>query len=87
MYGGARLLTTIQPEKLEEALNLLRGAFPIPIRSTYLKGKTGLRDFLYEKLGCSLMEAEAMVDTLENAARIEFKKDPGGVSSGTWEMH
>jgi hypothetical protein len=85
--GGVRLSIPIHPEKLEEALNLLRGAFPGPVQSTYLKGKTGFRDFLYEKLGCSLMEAEAMVDTLEGADRIEFKKDPGGVSSGTWEMH
>ena len=77
----------MKTQKLVEAGNLLRGAFPGPIRSPYLKGKTGFRDFLYERLGCSFAEAEAMVDTLENAGRIEFKKDPGGVSAGTWEIH
>jgi hypothetical protein len=71
-------LIAMKTQEMEEARNLLRGAFPGPIWSTYLKWKTGFRDFLYERLSCSLAEAEAMVDTLEDAGGIKFEKDPGG---------
>ena len=79
-------MSTVSSEKWEEALHLLRETFRGPVRSTYLRGKTDLRDFLYGELGCSLMEAEALVDTLESEGRIKFKKDPEGISSGTREV-
>jgi hypothetical protein len=74
-------------EKMEQALNLLRHAFPNPVEVPYLEGKTIFRDYLYERAGCSLMEAEALVDTLEGEAKIEFKKDAGGSNSVRWEIH
>jgi hypothetical protein len=71
---------------MEEADRLLRERFPAPFRNSYLGGKTIFRDFFYENLGCSLLEAEEWVDTLERLGRIKFQPDPGKGGHGTWEI-
>ena len=71
---------------MEEADRLLRERFPAPFRSSYLAGKTIFRDFLYENLGCSLLEAEEWVDTLEGLGRIKFQHALGESGQGTWEV-
>jgi hypothetical protein len=74
------------PARMEEADRLLRERFPAPFRNSYVGGKTIFRDFLYENLSCSLLEAEEWVDTLERSGRIKFQQDPGRGGHGTWEV-
>lgn len=71
---------------MEEADRLLRERFPAPFRNSYLGGKTIFRDFFYEDLGYSLLEAEEWVDTLERLGRVKFQQDPGESGQGTWEI-
>jgi hypothetical protein len=42
----------------------------------YLRGRSWFRDVLVEELGCSELEAEELVDTLENNGYIRFLGDP-----------
>ena len=73
----------------EEVGRLLRERFRAPFRHSYVGGKTIIRDFVYENLGCSLLEAEEWVDTLERQGGIKFQQDmedmeEGGL--GTWKI-
>jgi hypothetical protein len=74
-------------EKLNTAYDLLQRSFSNPIRNTYFRGKTEFRDFLYEKMECSLLEAEIIVDALEKNGRVEFRRFRKGMRYGTWEIH
>jgi len=44
----------VDAKKLNAAYDLILYHFSSPIRNTYFLGKTEFRDFLYDKLGCSL---------------------------------
>lgn len=77
----------IDVEKMSTAHHLISYEFPSAIRETYLRGKTEFRDLLYEKMGCSLLEAEILVDALEKNGKIEFRKFRRGMRYGTWEIH
>jgi hypothetical protein len=77
----------IEVEKVNTAYYLISQSFPNPFRNTYLRGKTEFRDFLYEKMGCSLLEAEIMVDVLEKDGKIEFRRFGKAMRYGTWEIH
>jgi hypothetical protein len=72
--------------RMEAADRLLGEGFPAPFRNSYLGGKTIFRDFFYENLACSLLEAEAWVDALERLGRIKFQQDPGESGQGSWEI-
>jgi len=72
--------------RMEKANRLLKERFPSPFRNSYLGGKTIFRDLFYENLGCSLLEAEEWVDTLERMGRIKFQQDPAKGGHGTWEI-
>jgi hypothetical protein len=76
----------IDVEKYSRSCDLISGNFSSPFRDTYRRGKTRLRDLLYEKLGCSLLEAEAMVDEMERTGRILFSRSERGGLLGTWEI-
>lgn len=73
--------------KIDKAHHLLSHRFAFPFRATYLRGKTEFRDFLYEEMGCSLLEAEMLVDTLEKNGRIGFQRSRKGARYGTWSVH
>jgi hypothetical protein len=77
----------IDGEKMNVAYHLISSGFPSTIRETYLRGKTEFRDFLYEKMGCSLLEAEVLIDALEKKGKIEFRKFRKSMRYGTWEIH
>lgn len=77
----------IDVEKMNVADHLISKGFPDVIRDTYLRGKTEFRDFLYEKKGCSLLEAKVMIDALEKNGKIEFRKFRKSMRYGTWEIH
>jgi hypothetical protein len=70
--------------KMNTAYHLILRSFPNQFRNTYLRGKTEFRDFLYEKMGCSLLEAEIMVDALEKNGKIEFRRFRKGMHYGEW---
>ena len=61
--------------------------FVSPIQTTYSLGKTEFRDLLYDKLGCSLDEAEKLVDALEEMNKIEFQRTQKGSRYGFWIIH
>jgi hypothetical protein len=42
----------------------------------YLRGRSYFRDVLVQELGCSELEAEQLVDTLENNGYLRFEGDP-----------
>lgn len=54
----------------------------------YLRGKTALRDAVVEKLGCSALEAEELVDTMESRGFLHFDGSPARRSEAdsTWEI-
>jgi hypothetical protein len=72
--------------KFSRAYRLLLKGFPSPFRETYRRGKTEFRDFLYDKMGCSFLEAEILVDALEKNKRIEFRRLGKGMRYGEWEI-
>jgi hypothetical protein len=77
----------IDAERLNRAYHLILLRFITSFKDTYLRGKTEFRDFLYEKMGCSLLEAEILVDALEKNGKIEFRRLRKGMRYGTWEIH
>jgi hypothetical protein len=77
----------IDVEKMNIAYHLISKGFPDVIRDTYLRGKTEFRDFLYDKMGCSLLEAEILIDALEKKGKIGFRRFRKGMRYGTWEIH
>jgi hypothetical protein len=42
----------------------------------YLRGRSYFRDVLVAELGCSALEAEEVVDTLEMQGYLKFEGDP-----------
>jgi hypothetical protein len=77
----------IDVEKMSTAYHLIASRFRSMTRDTYLRGKTIFRDFLYDKMGCSLLEAEILVDALEKNGKIDFRRLRKGMRHGTWEIH
>jgi hypothetical protein len=54
----------------------------------YLEGRTILRDLVEARLGCSDLEAEELVDTLESCGFLRFSGDPEARSqAGVWRIH
>ncbi len=48
----------------------------------YLEGRTALRDAVVQQLGCSMSDAEELVDTLEAQGYVHFEGDPTQPESG-----
>ena len=61
--------------------------FSNPVKHTYRGGKTLFRNFLCKKMGCSMLQAEELVDVLEEYERLEFRKLRPGDIDGIWEVH
>ena len=61
-------------EKYSLAYELISKNFAGPLIETYPRGKTLFRDFLYDKMGCSFLEAEELVDALEKNGKISFAR-------------
>ncbi len=76
----------VEAGKFQRAFRLLSKEFASPFKGTYLRGKTEFRDFLYEKIGCWLLEAEVLVDALEKDGRIEFRRFRKGMRGGEWKI-
>ena len=54
----------------------------------YLRGRSYFRDVLTHELGCSEMEAEELVDTLEMNGFLHFEGNPSerSVADSRWEI-
>lgn len=54
----------------------------------YLRGRTLIRNRLAERLRCSALEAEELVDTLESRGFLHFNGDPSARSEAdtTWSI-
>jgi hypothetical protein len=81
------LNSQIDVEKMNVAYHFISKGFPVVIKNTYVRGKTAFRDFLYEKMGCSLLKAEILVDALERQRKITFRRLRKGMRFGIWEIH
>ena len=55
----------------------------------YLRGRSYFRDVLAHELGCSDLEAEELVDTLEMNGYLEFTGNPAerSVADSRWDIH
>lgn len=54
----------------------------------YLRGRSYFRDVITHELGCSEMEAEELVDTLEMNGYLHFEGDPSerSVADSRWDI-
>jgi len=54
----------------------------------YLRGRSYFRDVLVAELGCSALEAEDLVDTLQMNGYLRFQGDPASRSQAEsrWEI-
>ena len=86
MGQGNKRNSKIDVEKYGLAYELISKNVGNSFRDTYRRGKTFFRDLLCEKLGCSLLEAEELVDALEKNGKIEFILPPRRKRFGTWEI-
>lgn len=46
----------------------------------YLRGRTAIRDAVIRRLGCSALEAEELVDTMESRGFLHYPGDPASRS-------
>jgi hypothetical protein len=76
----------IDVDRFNDAYHFILQGFTSSFKDTYLRGKTEFRDFLYEKMGCSLLEAEILIDALEKKRKIEFRRFRKGMRYGTWTI-
>jgi hypothetical protein len=65
----------------------LRGDFSGQRVAGYVRGRTSLRDAVLQRLGCSELEAEQLVDTMVARGFIAFDGEPGSSSGGgAWRI-
>jgi len=71
-----------------ELATSLRARAPPGEPAGYLQGKSALRDLVEELLGCSALEAEDLVDTLEARGYLRFEGSPAERSeaSDCWKI-
>ncbi len=74
---------------LEEVARLIQRHIPPgepPV--DYLRGRSYFRDVVVHELGCSELEAEELVDTLEMNGFLHFEGNPAerSVADSRWEI-
>jgi hypothetical protein len=67
------MLTTEEVD-LATVVEALERRFGATLEQDYLDGRTVLRDAVADHLACSILEAEALVDTLEAQGYLKFPK-------------
>lgn len=80
LHAGVAIRTVARAHRL------MSKRLPSPLKATYLRGKTEFRDFLYDEMGWSLLEAEMVVDAPERNRKIRFEKSRKGTRYGTWTV-
>jgi hypothetical protein len=73
---------------LQEIASLLRHALRHSEPVGYLRGKALMRDVLVHERRLSDLEAEELIDTLENSGYLRFLGDPTerSVADAPWEI-
>lgn len=61
---------------LETLAGSLRDRTPLGEPRGYLRGKSALRDLVVSILGCSELEAEDLVETMESRGYLRFEGNP-----------
>jgi hypothetical protein len=72
--GAVRL--SMEDVDLAELVDALRSRFARARPTGYLGGRTALRDAVANELGCSVLEAEELVDTLVARGLVRYEGDP-----------
>jgi hypothetical protein len=62
----------------------LRRCFGPALAASYLRGKTLMRDAVVVQLGCSVYEAEQLVETLETQGYIRFPQLADDTHPADW---
>jgi hypothetical protein len=65
---------SVEEVDLAALARALAARFGRVLAQGYLHGRTVLRDAVAAQLGCSLLEAEALVDTLEAAGYLRYPR-------------
>jgi len=78
----------IEEIDLAELAERLRRYFWSDPPDGWLRGRTAYRDALVELLGCSEIDAESLIDTLEAQGFLRFHGDPArrSVADSPWEL-
>jgi hypothetical protein len=71
-------MSELSIEEIDLALlsRAVRSQLGSTLEASYLRGRTVIRDAILSHLGCSLYEAEQLVDTLELMGFVEFPHLP-----------
>lgn len=73
---------------LAEVAERIRRFFQTDPPVGYLRGRTAFRDAVIREMGCSSLEAEELVDTLEAQGYLHFEGDPSirSEASSSWRI-
>ncbi len=71
---------------LAKLVERLDASVPSSARAGFVMGKTAFRDAVVVELGCSVAEAERLVDTLVSRGLLRLEKDPSGASPDRWVL-
>lgn len=80
---------TIEDIDLAQLAATLRDRLPVGEPKGYLRGRSVLRDLVEANLGCSELEAEELVDTLEGRGYLQYLGDQRERSQAyaTWAIN
>ncbi|HEU4406459.1 MAG TPA: hypothetical protein VFS43_14435 [Polyangiaceae bacterium] len=79
----------LHPEEVDlaELAQTLRGTFANEPPEGYLEGRTALRDAVLDRLSCSELEAEEVVDTMISQGFLRFTGNArGAFEGGVWRI-
>lgn len=79
----------LDPEEVDlaELAYALRSAFPFEPPEGFLEGRTVLRDAVRDRLDCSELEAEEVVDTMVSQGFLRFTGNSrGAFEGGFWRI-
>jgi hypothetical protein len=79
----------LHPEAVDlaELAYALRGAFLSEPPEGFLEGRTALRDAVRDRLDCSELEAEEVVDTMVSQGFLRFTGNSrGAFEGGVWRI-
>lgn len=68
---------------LAEVAERIRRFFQTDPPVGYLRGRTAFRDAVIQEMGCSSLEAEELIDTMEAQGYLHFEGDPSSRSEAT----
>ena len=69
-------MLTVEEIDLQALSATVRARLGSPLEASYLRGRTAIRDTILAHLGCSVYEAEELVDTLELQGFVRFPHLP-----------